>query len=185
MSSFKKSVLKTEICNFLPNTTFLPELQMARNQTCMYFQPPWPTSQHSGEGMLKRDVLCSFIQTRAVKGTAFLSLYVYKLLWKTWNLEVCFRTCVGTDQAKFEKNLISRQIWLGFLHSLVSAVRCEANKSNWQRNERPFGSHSSKYWSACSVVHAQSRTVCGGGKRACESTDAHTGQCDVKERSTQ
>ena len=123
--------------------------------------------------MLKGDVLCSFIQTRAVKGTAFLSLYVYKLLWKTWNLEVCFRTCVGTDQAKFEKNLISRQIWLGFKHSLVSAVLCEANKSNWQRNERPFGSHSSKYWSACSVVHAQSSTVCGGGKRALVRAQMH------------
>ena len=47
---------------------------------------------------------------------------------------------MGTDQAKFEKNLISRAIWLGFLCSLVSAIRCEDNKSNRQSEDRPVGS---------------------------------------------
>ena len=49
-------------------------------------------------------------------------------------------TSVGTDQAKFEKNLIYRAIWLGFLCSLVSAMRSKANKSIRQREERPIGS---------------------------------------------
>ena len=48
---------------------------------------------------------------------------------------------MGTDKAKFEKISISRAIRLGFLRSLVSAIRCEANKSNMRREERPIGSH--------------------------------------------
>ena len=54
----------------------------------------------------------------------------------------CFKfilTNVGTDQAKIEKILISREIRLGFLLSLVNAIQCEANKSNLRRAERPVG----------------------------------------------
>ena len=32
----KSSFQKSEICNFLPNSTFLPELQSAWNQTQVY-----------------------------------------------------------------------------------------------------------------------------------------------------
>ena len=46
---------------------------------------------------------------------------------KTQNLELCFGTNVGTNQAKIEKISISRAIRLEFLRSLVSAIRCEAN----------------------------------------------------------
>ena len=47
------------------------------------------------------------------------------VLWKTQNLELCFGTNVGTNQAKIEKIQvsISGAIWLGFLRSLVSAIR--------------------------------------------------------------
>ena len=45
----------------------------------------------------------------------------------------------GTNQAKIEKILISRAIWLGFLRSLVSTIRCEANKSNVLSEERIIG----------------------------------------------
>ena len=63
-----------------------------------------------------------------------------QIVWqKTRNLELCFRTNVGTNQAKIEKILISRVILLEFLPSLVSAIQCEANKSIWRREERPIG----------------------------------------------
>ena len=59
---------------------------------------------------------------------------------KAWNLDLCFGTNVGTNQAKIEKISISRPIRLEFLRSLVSAIRCEANKINQRREERPIGS---------------------------------------------
>ena len=49
-----------------------------------------------------------------------------------------------TYHAKFEKNSISRAIQLRFLRSLVNAIRCEANKSNRRRWERPVGSRAVK-----------------------------------------
>ena len=56
---------------------------------------------------------------------------------KNSKTRVCFGTNVGTNQA----------ILLGFLRSLVSTIRCEANKSNRRRfggakrvSERPIGS---------------------------------------------
>ena len=63
---------------------------------------------------------------------------------KTQNLELCFGTNVGTNQAKIEKISISRAIQLGFLRSLVSAIRCEANEINRRREERPIGSRAVK-----------------------------------------
>ena len=63
---------------------------------------------------------------------------------KTRNLELCFGTNVGTNQAKFEKISISRAIRLEFLRSLVSAIRYEANKINRRREERPIGSRAVK-----------------------------------------
>ena len=55
-------------------------------------------------------------------------------LGKLWG----FRASVGTDQAKFEKILISRVILLGYLRFLVSNIRCEAKKSKPLREERPI-----------------------------------------------
>ena len=66
------------------------------------------------------------------------------VLRKTRNLELCFGTNVGTNKAKIEKILISRAILLEFLRSLVSAIRCEAYKINWRREERPIGSRTVK-----------------------------------------
>ena len=63
---------------------------------------------------------------------------------KTRNLKLCFGTNVGTNQAKIEKISISRAILLEFLRSLVSAIRCEANKINRRREERPIGSRAVK-----------------------------------------
>ena len=63
---------------------------------------------------------------------------------KTRNLELCFGTNVGTNQAKIEKISISRAIRLEFLRSLVSAIRYEANKINRRREERPIGSRAVK-----------------------------------------
>ena len=59
---------------------------------------------------------------------------------KTQNLELCFRTNVWINRAKIEKILISRAMLLGFLRSLLSAMRCEANKINRWREEGPIGS---------------------------------------------
>ena len=69
------------------------------------------------------------------------------VLQKTRNLGLCFRTNVGTNQAKIEKIASSRAILLGILRSLVSTILCEANKSNLLREERPIGSRAgpSKY----------------------------------------
>ena len=61
------------------------------------------------------------------------------VLLKTRNLQLCFGTKVRTSQAKIEKIPISEAIQLGFLHSLVRAIRCEANKSYRWREERPIG----------------------------------------------
>ena len=58
---------------------------------------------------------------------------------KNQNLELCFGTNVGTNQAKIEKISISRAIRFGFLRSPVSAIRCEANKNNRRRVDRPIG----------------------------------------------
>ena len=67
------------------------------------------------------------------------------VLRKTRNLDLCFRTNVGTNQAKIEKISISRAILpLGFLRSLVSAIQCKANKINGRHEERPFGSRAVK-----------------------------------------
>ena len=63
---------------------------------------------------------------------------------KTRNLKSCLGTSVGTNQAKFEKNSIYRAILLGFLCSLVTAIRSKANKSILRREERPIGSRSLK-----------------------------------------
>ena len=63
---------------------------------------------------------------------------------KTQNLDLCFGTKVGTNQAKIEKISISRAILLEFLHSPVSTIRCEANKINRQREVRPIGSRAVK-----------------------------------------
>ena len=49
------------------------------------------------------------------------------LLWNAWNLKLCFGTNVGTHPAKIEEISISRVILLCFLHSLASAIQCEAN----------------------------------------------------------
>ena len=59
---------------------------------------------------------------------------------ETRNVELFFGTDVGTNQAKIEKISISRAILLEFLRSLVSAIRCEANKINRRRAEGPIGS---------------------------------------------
>ena len=61
------------------------------------------------------------------------------MLRKTRNLELCFGTNMGTYQAKIEKISISGEIQLGFLRSLVCAIRCEANKSNLRGEEIPIG----------------------------------------------
>ena len=66
------------------------------------------------------------------------------VLRKTQNLELCFGTNVGTNQAKFEKISISRAILHGFLRSLVSAIQYVANNINLQREERPIGSRAVK-----------------------------------------
>ena len=63
---------------------------------------------------------------------------------KTQNLELCFGTNVGTNQAKIEKISISQTIWLEFLRSLVTSIQYEAKKFNWRREERPIGSHAVK-----------------------------------------
>ena len=66
------------------------------------------------------------------------------VLLETRNLKLCFGTSMGTNQAKIEKISISRAIWLEFLRSLVSAIRCEANKINLLRVERPICSRAVK-----------------------------------------
>ena len=93
---------------------------------------------------------CDFLSTKCF-------INVYRSLWTTdcaeesleaRNLELCFGTNVGTNRAKIdsEKISISRAILLGFLRSLVSvgAIRCEANKINWRREERTIGSRAVK-----------------------------------------
>ena len=64
------------------------------------------------------------------------------VLLKVWNFDLCLGTNAGTNQAKIEKISISLAIRLGILRSLVSATRCEANKSNLlPRKERPAAAH--------------------------------------------
>ena len=78
------------------------------------------------------------------------------VLLKTWNLELCFGSNVGTDQAKIEKILIP-PILIEFVRPLVSAIRCEANKSNWWRRERPIGS------CAIKMLNWSDLLLCTGG----------------------
>ena len=88
---------------------------------------------------------------------------------KTQNLELCFGTNVGTNQAKIEKISISRAIRLEFLRSLVSAIRCEANKINRRREERPIGSRAVKMLRDLLLRSrglAHHDRSCGGGERA-------------------
>ena len=63
---------------------------------------------------------------------------------KPWVMLRPFGTNAGLTNQNFEKTLISRAIRLGFLRYFVSATRCEANKSNKQRQERPIGSRAIK-----------------------------------------
>ena len=71
------------------------------------------------------------------------------VLLKTQNLELCFETNVGTNQAKIDKISISRAIRLGFLRSILSTIKCEANKINWLREEGPIGSRAVKMLRTC------------------------------------
>ena len=57
---------------------------------------------------------------------------------------VLLRDQHGDQPSKIEKISISRAIRLEFLRSLVSAIRCEANKINRRREERPIGSRAVK-----------------------------------------
>ena len=58
------------------------------------------------------------------------------MLRKTQNLELCFGTNVGTNQAKIAK-IFSSDV-LG--SCVLSAIQFKANKSNWRREERLIGS---------------------------------------------
>ena len=79
------------------------------------------------------------------------------MLQKTRNLKFCLGTNVGTNHAKIEKILISRAILFGFLHSPVSTIRCEANKINRRRKDRPIGSRSVKLLTDLLLLRARSR----------------------------
>ena len=100
---------------------------------------------------------------------------------KTRNLKLCFGTNVGTNQAKIEKILISRAIQLGFLRSLVSAIRSEANKSNRRREERPVCSSCQNVEGPAAAL-ARSRAACGGGERARRSESTYAQLIDMMSR---
>ena len=103
---------------------------------------------------------------------------------KTRNLELCFGTNVRTNQAKIEKISISREILLGFLRSLVSAIRC-ANKINRRREERPIGSCSVKMLRdghGPTAARARSRAACSGGERARQSDSTYAQRVDMMSR---
>ena len=87
------------------------------------------------------------------------------------------------DEAKIdlEKISISRTIWLGFMSSLVSFIRCEPNKINRLREERP-GSRAVKMLRDL-LLRTRSRASCGSGERArLREHVCITGQYDVKGR---
>ena len=70
--------------------------------------------------------------------------YVQQIvLRKTRNLEFCFRRTWGPTKQNLRKS-ISWATQVGLLRSLVSAIRCEANKCNQVRGERPIGSRAVK-----------------------------------------
>ena len=76
-------------------------------------------------------------------------------------------------QAKIEEISISWAILLGFLRSPVSAIQCEANKSNCRCEQRPIGSIAVKCWGTCrasapAAGRARSRAAYGGGKARSE-----------------
>ena len=54
-------------------------------------------------------------------------------------LRIMVRDQRADQPSKNWEILSSRAILLGFLHSLVSAIRIEANKINQRREERPIG----------------------------------------------
>ena len=85
---------------------------------------------------------------------------------KTQNLELCFGTNVGTDQSKIEIISISRAILLGFVRSLLSAIRCQANKINQRREEGPIGSRTVKMLRTCSGARGPARHVAAANARA-------------------
>ena len=87
-----------------------------------------------------------------------------------------------TNQAKIEKISISRANQLGFLHFLVSTIRCEANKSNLWCEERPIGSGAVKMLRdllRCARCLAQD--VAAANARA-EHDCGITGRYNVKDR---
>ena len=58
------------------------------------------------------------------------------------SLELCYWLNMGSDQVKFERNLIFQGIRLRFLCSLDRAIQCESNnlKINRLHKERPLSS---------------------------------------------
>ena len=107
---------------------------------------------------------------------------------KTRNLDLCFGTNVGTKQAKIKKNSISPAIRRGFLRSLVSAIRCEANKVNRRHEERPIGSHTVKILRdllrRCGARGLAQHVAphSGGGERAHRSESTYAQQVDMMSR---
>ena len=104
---------------------------------------------------------------------------------KTRNLELCSGPNVGTNQAKFEKISLSWAIRLGFLRSLVSAIRFEANKINRRREQRPIGSRAVKMLRDLSRTcggAARSRAACGGSERARQSESIYAQLADMVSR---
>ena len=93
--------------------------------------------------------------------------YQQILRWKAGNLDLFFGTYVGTNQTKIEKISISRAILLEFLRSLVSAIRCEANKINQRREERPIGSRAVK------MLRDLRRRACGPARHVA-AANVHT-----------
>ena len=105
-----------------------------------------------------------------------------QIVWlKTRNLEQCFGPNVGTDPAKFEKILIFRAIRLGFLRFLVSAIRCEANRSNRRREERHIGLRAVKMLRYLQQ-RAGSCAASGGGERARRSDSTYAQLVDMISR---
>ena len=105
---------------------------------------------------------------------------------KTWNLELCFGTKVGTNQAKIEKISIFQTIWFEFLRSLVTSIQYEAKKFNWRREERPIGSHAVKMLRDLRCARAVSRGMWRRRTRAPKWEHVFTtGRYDVKDRRAQ
>ena len=95
-----------------------------------------PVSEQGSETRFHKD--CNLLLTKCFINVN-LSSWSTVVSLKTLNLELCFRTNVGTNQATIEKILISRAILLNFLRSLVRVIRFEASRINWRREEWPFG----------------------------------------------